>query len=73
MEFYRNRINAALETEVRQTLARESKNAEQRVEMAAVKAERSVIFRLLRSKQTCSETVGRLVRELDLLEARYEA
>jgi CPA1 family monovalent cation:H+ antiporter len=41
--------------------------------MAAVKAERAVIFGMLRSRQIGSETASKLVRELDLLEARYEA
>ncbi len=41
--------------------------------IAAVKAERTVIFRMLRSRQIGSETAGKLVRELDLLEARCEA
>jgi CPA1 family monovalent cation:H+ antiporter len=41
--------------------------------LAAVKAERTVIFGMLRSEQIGSETADRLVRELDLVEARYEA
>jgi len=46
--------------------------AERRMRMAAVKAERSAIFQMLRSRQIGSETAGKLVRDLDLLEARYE-
>jgi CPA1 family monovalent cation:H+ antiporter len=40
--------------------------------LAAVKAERTVIFAMLRSQQIGSETADKLVTELDLLEARYE-
>jgi CPA1 family monovalent cation:H+ antiporter len=52
---------------------RESEGAERTMRMAAVKAERTAIFKMLRSQQIGSETAGRLVRELDLLEARYDA
>jgi CPA1 family monovalent cation:H+ antiporter len=41
--------------------------------LAAVKTERAVIFGLLRSEQIGSKTADKLVRELDLLEARYDA
>jgi monovalent cation/hydrogen antiporter len=40
--------------------------------IAAVKAERAAIFQMLRSQQIGSETAGKLVRELDLLEERYQ-
>ncbi len=40
--------------------------------LSAVKAERATIFRMLRSQEIGSETAKKLVRELDLLEARYE-
>lgn len=73
MDFYRNRIEARSQEGEAATLARESEDAERMMRMAAVKAERNVIFRMLRSKQIGSETAGKLVRELDLLEARYEA
>jgi monovalent cation/hydrogen antiporter len=73
MDFYRNRIEARSREGEAATLARESEDAERRMRMAAVKAERTVIFRMLRSQQIGSQTAGKLVRELDLLEARYEA
>jgi Na+/H+ antiporter len=73
MDFYRNRIEARSRQGEAATLARESEDAERRMRMAAVKAERTVIFRMLRSQQIGSQTAGKLVRELDLLEARYEA
>jgi len=73
MDFYRARIEARSREGEAATLAREDEDIERRMRMAAVKAERTVIFRMLRSQQIGSETAGKLVRELDLLEARYEA
>jgi CPA1 family monovalent cation:H+ antiporter len=72
MDFYRTRIEARSREGEAAALARESEDVERRMRMAAVKAERTVIFRMLRSQQIGSETAGKLVRELDLLEARYE-
>jgi CPA1 family monovalent cation:H+ antiporter len=73
MEFYRTRIEVRSREGGAATLARESEDVERRLRLAAVRAERIVIFRMLRSQQIGSETAGKLVRELDLLEARYEA
>lgn len=73
MDFYRTRIESRSRQGEAATLARKSEDIERRMRMAAVKAERTVIFRMLRSQQIGSETAGKLVRELDLLEARYEA
>lgn len=73
MDFYRTRIEVRSREGEAAALARESEDVERRMRMAAVKAERTVIFRMLRSQQISSETAGKLVRELDLLEARYEA
>jgi CPA1 family monovalent cation:H+ antiporter len=72
MDFYRTRIEARSREGEAATLARESEDAERRMRIAAVKAERTVIFGTLRSQQIGSETASKLVRELDLLEARYE-
>jgi len=73
MDFYRARIDARSREGEAATLARESEDAERRMRLAAVKAERTVIFQMLRSQQIGSETADKLVRELDLLEVRYEA
>jgi len=72
MDFYRTRIEARSQAGEAAALARENEDIERRMRMAAVKAERIVIFRMLRSQQIGSETASKLVRELDLLEARYE-
>lgn len=73
MDFYRARIEARSRKGEAAALARENESVERRMRMAAVKAERTMIFRMLRSQEIGSETAGKLVRELDLLEARYES
>jgi CPA1 family monovalent cation:H+ antiporter len=73
MNFYRIRIEARSRQGGAATLARESEDAERKMRLAAVKAERTVIFRMLRSQQIASQTADKLVHELDLLEARYDA
>jgi len=72
MDFYGSRIEARSQAGEAAALARGNEDAERRVRLAAVKAERSVIFGMLRSEQIGSETADKLVRELDLVEARYE-
>jgi CPA1 family monovalent cation:H+ antiporter len=73
MDFYRTRIEARSREGEAATLVREREDAERTMRMAAIKAERTVIFRMLRSQQIGSETADKLVRELDLLEARFDA
>lgn len=71
MELYRHSI------ETRQGSAedRASTEAVERIErelrLAALKAERTEVFRLRRRNQLGSELARKLVREIDLLEARY--
>ena len=72
MDFYRTRIEARSHRGEAAALARGSEEAERKMRLAAVKAERTVIFAMLRSQQIGSETADKLVTELDLLEARYE-
>lgn len=72
-EFYRSRIEArSLEGETA-ALARENEALEKSMRIAAVKAERTAILQLLKARQIGSETARKLVRELDLLETRYES
>ena len=72
MDFYRIRIEARSHRGEAAALARGSEDAERKMRLAAVKAERTVIFAMLRSQQIGSEAADKLVTELDLLEARYE-
>jgi CPA1 family monovalent cation:H+ antiporter len=73
MEFYRVRIEGHSRRGEAATVARASEDAERRMRLAAVKAERTVIFAMLRSQKIGSATAEKLVSELDLLEARYDA
>jgi CPA1 family monovalent cation:H+ antiporter len=73
MEFYRVRIEGHSRRGEAATVARASEDAERRMRLAAVKAERTVIFAMLRSQKIGSATAEKLVSELDLLESRYDA
>ena len=46
---------------------------ERRLRIAALKAERSQIFRMVRKRELGSELARKLIRELDLAEARHAA
>ncbi len=71
-ERYRTRIAVRSQTGRAATLARRHEAIERRMWVVAIKAERTAIFGMLRASQIGSETAHKLVRELDLLEARYE-
>jgi CPA1 family monovalent cation:H+ antiporter len=73
MELYRTRIaGRTLDNEVA-ALARRRNIIESELLLAAVKAERKVIFGMAQRKEIGSETARKLIRELDLAEARYQA
>jgi CPA1 family monovalent cation:H+ antiporter len=73
MDFYRIRIESRSQRGEAAMLAKRSEDAERRMWLAAVKAERIVIFGMLRLQQIGTETANKLVGELDLLEARYDS
>lgn len=73
MDRYRTRIDAGSGADEEVALARQTEAIESRMVVAALKAERITIFKLLRGRKIGSETARKLVRELDLMEARYEA
>jgi Na+/H+ antiporter len=73
MDRYRARIDAGLRADEEAALARQMEAIEARMALAALKAERVAIFELLRSRKLGSEAARKLVHELDLMEARYEA
>jgi CPA1 family monovalent cation:H+ antiporter len=50
---------------------RKADNAERALRLAALQAERGAIFQLARQRQISDATSRKLVRELDLAEARY--
>ncbi|MFN3792256.1 Na+/H+ antiporter [Massilia sp.] len=52
--------------------ARVAEEAERHYRLAALAAERQVLLRMARNRQISDETARRLVREIDLVEARYQ-
>lgn len=72
LDLYRDRIEIRSREGEAASLTRQSEMIERTMRIAAVKAERAAIFHMLRTKQIGSPTAKKLVRELDLLEARYE-
>lgn len=45
---------------------------ETQLRISAIEAERSAVIKLLKAQKIDGETAQKLVRELDLLQARYE-
>jgi CPA1 family monovalent cation:H+ antiporter len=72
MDRYRTRIDVGSRADEEVALARQVEAIEARLLIAGLKAERVTIFKLLRGRKIGSETARKLVRELDLMEARYE-
>jgi Na+/H+ antiporter len=72
MDFYRQRLEAQGQEGEAIVRARRGEAIERQLLLAALKAERSTVFRLLRQRRIRSETARRLVREMDLQEARLE-
>ena len=52
--------------------ARVAEEAERHYRLAALAAERKVLLQMARNGQISDETARRLVREIDLVEARYQ-
>ncbi len=44
---------------------------ERKLRLAGLRAERTELYRIARSRKLSDETARRLVREIDLLEARF--
>jgi CPA1 family monovalent cation:H+ antiporter len=71
MDLYRKRIESRQGTAEDNALWRRSEKIEREMRLAALKAERTQIFRMVRKRELGSELARKLIRELDLLEARY--
>jgi len=69
MDFYRQRIESRREQDEEQ---RRQDKVERELHLAALQAERRNTLQLLRKRETDSETARKLMREIDLLEARYQ-
>ncbi len=73
MDTYRARIESGSGDETAVAIAKRDETIEREIRLAALKAERTEIFRQVRAKSLGSEAARKLVRELDLLETRYFA
>ncbi|OAN58705.1 MULTISPECIES: Na+/H+ antiporter [Sphingobium] len=71
MDGYRQRIESRVGSPENNALGRRAEEIERRLRLAALKAERAQIFRMVRKRELDSEPARKLIRELDLLEARY--
>ncbi|MBU3077396.1 Na+/H+ antiporter [Sphingomonas quercus] len=71
MDVYRERIDRRQGSPEDAASGRREERIERDLRLAALKAERAEIFRRVRDRQLGSEIAQKLVRELDLLEARY--
>ena len=71
MELYRTRIDGRMHLgEEREQIAR-SEEIEKLLRVTALKAERQEIYRLVRARRLESSMATKMVRDIDLLEARY--
>lgn len=71
MDVYRERIDARSASSKDSSAARRAIGVEREMRLAALKAERDEVFRLTRERQVGSHLAQRLVREIDLQEARF--
>ena len=73
MDLYRTRIANRSRDSESAVLARRRDIIESELLLAAVRAERKLIFRMAQGNEIGSETARKLIQELDLAEARYQA
>ena len=73
MDHYRRRIDGRLQSIETEEIARRTAAIESRLRLAGLKAERAEIFRAAREREVNGEVALRLVRDIDLLEARLRA
>jgi CPA1 family monovalent cation:H+ antiporter len=71
MELYRQRIDGRSKTGEERALARRVDEIERKLRLAGLRAERTELYRIARSHKLSDETARKLVREIDLLEARF--
>jgi Na+/H+ antiporter len=71
MEIYRQRINGRSKTGEEGALVRRIDEIERKLRLAGLRAERDEFYRIARSHKLSDETARKLVREVDLLEARF--
>ncbi|MET4278887.1 MULTISPECIES: Na+/H+ antiporter [unclassified Bradyrhizobium] len=71
MELYRQRIDGRSKIGEERALARRLDDIERQLRLAALRAERAELYRIARSRRLSDEIARKLVREVDLLEARF--
>lgn len=71
MELYRKRIDGRMHLGEEREQTTRSEEIEKRLRITALKAERQEIYRLVRARRLESTIASRMVRDIDLLEARY--
>jgi len=71
MDLYRERIEGRSQTGDAAALVKRIDGVERKLRLAALRAERDEIFRTARARQIEDDIARKLVREIDLLEARY--
>lgn len=71
MELYRERIDGRLATPEAAALNQKIDRIERQLRLAGLRAERDAIYRLVRERTLESEAARKIVRDIDLLEARY--
>jgi len=73
MELYRRRIDGRTKTGDERELARKIDEIERKLRLAGLGAERDEIYRNARARKISDEAARKLVREIDLMEARFGA
>jgi CPA1 family monovalent cation:H+ antiporter len=71
IDSYRSRIARESQDGLAAQQAQEARAAERRLQVVALRAERAEIFRRIQNRELGSDAGRTLVRDLDLLEARY--
>jgi CPA1 family monovalent cation:H+ antiporter len=71
MDIYRRRIETRRLLSEDATTAKRIDRLERDLRLAALRAERTEILKLVRRRDLGSENARKLIRELDLMEARY--
>lgn len=73
MELYRQRIDGRSNTEDEGNQIRKLEEIERVLRLAAARAEREQIFKMVRARKIPEETARKIVRDIDLTEARLTA
>lgn len=71
MALYEHRLSHDASSGIDANELRKADHAERTLRLAGIQAERSVVFEMARAREVSDETARKLVRDLDLLEARY--